>query len=138
VVGVVLFVAISVGLASFLSAEGVERDDLTALLNAQAKGDVAGMLHQLSGCRRRPACVATVRENASRLRAAGAPKILSVKSSTAYSLTSADGRTRLAWTVIGRRPVVQCVDVRRSGTALTGIGVALVSIGTPISSEGDC
>jgi hypothetical protein len=138
VAGVLLFVAISAALARFLSVENVERDDLAALIDAQAKGDVDGMLRELSGCRERPACVASVRANASRLRRPGAPKILSVKSSTAYSLAGARGDTRLAWTVIGRLPVVQCVEVHRTGTALTGIGIALVSLGAPISNEGDC
>lgn len=136
--GVLLFVAISGGLARFLSTEGVERDDLAALIDAQARGDVNGMVDKLSGCRSHPSCVASARANADRLRRPGAPKILSLKSSTAYSLTGASGTTRLAWTVIGKLPVVQCVDVRRTGNVLTGIEIALLSLSAPISSEGDC
>jgi hypothetical protein len=68
----------------------------------------------------------------------GAVKVLSLKSSTAYSLTGATGKTRLAWTVIGRLPVVQCVEVRRTGNPLVGIKVALLSLSAPISNEGDC
>jgi hypothetical protein len=79
-----------------------------------------------------------VRANAQRLRRAGEPKILSLKSPTAYSLTGATGATRLAWTVIGSRPVVQCVRVRRSGNALTGVKVELLSLSAPISNSGDC
>ena len=56
-----------------------------------------------------------------RLRRSGAVKILSLNSPTAYSLTSATGTTRLAWTVIGKLPVVQCVEVSRTGNFLTGI-----------------
>jgi hypothetical protein len=137
-VGVLLFVAISGGLARFLSTEGVERDDLAALIDAQARGDVNGMVDKLSGCRAHPSCVASARANADRLRRPGAPKILSLKSSTAYSLTGASGTTRLAWTVIGKLPVVQCVDVRRTGNVLTGIEITLLSLSAPISSEGDC
>jgi hypothetical protein len=96
------------------------------------------MLNELSGCRERPSCVATVRANASRLRRAGEPKILSLKSPTAYSLTGASGRTRLAWTVIGKRPVVQCVDVRRTGNALTGIEIELRGLSAPIANSADC
>lgn len=80
----------------------------------------------------------SARANASRLRRPGVPKILSLKSSTAYSLTGATGKTRLAWTVIGKLPVVQCIDVRRTGNALTGIKIALLSLSAPISGEGDC
>jgi hypothetical protein len=137
-VGAVLFVVISGLLAGFLSAEGVERSDEEALLKAQAAGDVNGMLDRLSGCRESASCVATTRANASRLRRPGAVKILSLKSATAYSLTGATGATRLAWTVIGRLPVVQCVRVRRTGNALGGIGVTLLSLSAPIPNEADC
>ena len=61
-----------------------------------------GMLERLGGCRASPSCVATARANASSLRRPGAVKILSLKSTTAYSLTGATGKTRLAWTVIGQ------------------------------------
>jgi hypothetical protein len=138
VVGVVLFIAISAGLARFFSVEGTERDEQATLLRAQARGDVNAMLNELSGCRQRPACVATVRANASRLRGVGEPKILSLKSPTAYSLTGASGETRLAWTVIGKLPVVQCVDVRRTGNPLTGIKIELRSLSPPIRSSADC
>jgi len=125
-------------LARFLSTENAERDDELALIQAQAKGDVSGMLTRLSGCRESPSCVATVRADASRLRRTGAVKILSLKASTAYSLTSSIGKTRLAWTVIGRLPVVQCVQVRRSGNILKGMTVTLLSVSAPIPNEADC
>lgn len=133
-----LFLAISVLLARFLSTENAERSAEEGLLRAQARGDVSGMLARLHGCRERAACVASVRANASRLRRPGAVKILSLKSATAYSLAGATGKTRLAWTVIGRRPVVQCVEVRRTGSFLSGITVTLRSISAPIAGEADC
>jgi len=138
VVGVVLFLAISGALARFLSVENVERDDVEALLQSQARGEPEAMLAKLSGCSASRSCVATVRANARTLRRGGEPKILSMKSPTAYSLTGATGRTRLAWTVIGAPPVVQCVDVRRSGNAVTGIEIELLALSAPISNGGDC
>jgi hypothetical protein len=135
---VLLFLALSAALARFLSAENVERDDELALLQAQAKGDVTGMLAQLSGCGESPSCVATARANASSLRRSGAVKILSLKSTTAYSLSGATGKTRLAWTVIGKLPVVQCVNVRRTGSLLEGITIRLLSLSAPIPNEQDC
>jgi hypothetical protein len=137
---VVVFLAASALLARFLSTENTERDADLALIQAEARGDVAGMLAQLSGCRSNPSCVALVRANAanSRLRRAGAVKILSLKSATAYSLTGASGRTRLAWTVIGKLPVVQCVDVRRTGNFFKGITINLMSLSAPIPNEADC
>ena len=136
--GALVFLAVSALLARFLSTENAERDKEATLLQAQARGDVAAMLAELDGCRERPSCVATVRANAMRLRRPGAVKILSLKSSTAYALTGASGKTRLAWTVIGRLPVVQCVDVHRSGNPVSGIMVSLRSLSAPIANEADC
>jgi hypothetical protein len=139
-VGVILVLSISVVLARFLSVENTERDADLALIQAQARGDVSAMLGQLSGCRANPSCVAAVRADVSnpRLRRPGAVKILSLKSKTAYSLTGATGKTRLAWTVIGMLPVVQCVEVRRRGNFLKGITIALLSLSAPIPNEADC
>jgi hypothetical protein len=131
---------VSVVLARWLSVENTERDADLALIEAQARGDVNSMLDQLSGCRQSPVCVATVRANAAnpRLRRSGAVKILLLNSKTAYSLSGTTGKTRLAWTVIGTLPVVQCITVKRSGNALTGIHIHLVALSAPISNEGVC
>jgi hypothetical protein len=136
----VLFVLISGLLARFLSVENSERDADLALIQAQARGDAQGMIRRLAGCRRSPACLRSVAANIAnpRLRRAGAVKILQLTSSTAYSLTGASGRTRLAWTVIGQLPVVQCIGVRRSGNPITGIKVTLTSLSAPIPNEADC
>ncbi len=138
--GVLLFLAISGLLARFLTVENLERNDDLMLVQAEVKGNVDGMLDQLSGCRTNPSCVAGVKANASnsRLRRAGAVKILQLESPTAYSLFGATGKTRLAWTVIGTPPVVQCVDVRRTGNFLAGIHVQLIGLSAPINNEGTC
>ena len=106
-------------LARFLSVENVERDADLALMQARGAGATcAGMLRQAhAAAARGPRAWPPCRANASnpRLRRAGAVKILSLNSKTAYSLTGATGKTRLAWTVIGKLPVVQCIDVHRSG-----------------------
>jgi hypothetical protein len=138
VLGVLLFLAVSGALARFLSVENSERDDIVALLAAQAAGDTRGMLAQLDGCATSAACAAGARANAAKLRRPGSVKILTLKSATAYSLTGASGTTRVAWTVIGRLPVVQCVLVKRTGNALTGVSVALLSVSAPIPGEADC
>jgi len=139
-VGVVLFLAISGLLARFLSVENAERDDDLALIEAQAKGSANGMLDLLHGCRLLPSCVAAVEANVHnpRLRRPGSVKILQLESNTAYSFTGTTGKTRLAWTVIGTLPVVQCIEVRRSGNFLKGIKVTLLSVSAPIPNEGDC
>ncbi len=138
--GAVLVVLLGVALARFLSVENTERDAALALIEAEARGDVAGMMRGLAGCRKSAACVASVRANASnpRLRRSGAVKILSLESPTAYSLAGASGRTRLAWTVIGKLPVVQCIGVRRGGNFLGGVSVTLLTLSAPIPNEGGC
>jgi hypothetical protein len=136
----ILVLVLGVMLARFLSVENAERDADLALVQAQARGDVAAMLNEISGCRATPSCVAAVKANVAnpRLRRAGAVKILSLTSPTAYSLTGATGKTRLAWTVLGTLPVVQCVDVRRTGNFLTGIHLHLIGMSPPIDNEGTC
>jgi hypothetical protein len=137
---VVLVLIVSVLLARFLSAENAERQDDLALLQAEVRGDLAGMLDELRGCRKSPSCVAAVKADASdpRLRRSGAVKILQLESNTAYSLSGATGKTRLAWTVLGKLPVVQCVEVRRTGNFLSGIHVQLTGLSAPIDNEGIC
>jgi hypothetical protein len=137
-VGIVVLLAISILLARYLLSENAERNDILAVLQAQARGDATRELALLDGCRAHPACVGTVRASAARLKRPGAVKLLSIKSPTAGSLTAATGTTRVAWTTIGRLPVVQCVVVRRSGNALQGLHVTLLSLSAPIAGEADC
>ncbi len=138
--GVIVFLALSALLARFLTSDNLEREEDVALIEAEARGDAAGMIAKLSGCRENPSCVALQRKNASnpRMRRAGEVKVLSLTSATANSPTGATGKTRLAWTVLGQLPVVQCIEVKRSGNALTGVHVALLSLSAPINNEADC
>jgi hypothetical protein len=139
-VAVIVVLLVGALLARWLSAENAERSDDLALVQAEAKGNLAGMLAQLSGCRASPSCLTSAKANARdpRVHRAGAVKILQLESPTANSLSGATGKTRLAWTVIGTLPVVQCVDVRRTGSFLSGIHVQLIGISPPISGEGTC
>jgi hypothetical protein len=138
--GIILVLLVSVLLARFLSVENAERSDELALLQAEVRGDLAGMLTQLEGCRTNPSCLATAKADATNphLHRSGAVKILQLESPTAYSLSSATGKTRLAWVLIGSLPVVQCVEVHRSGSFLLGIHIHLLSITPPIPGEGKC
>ena len=136
-IGVVVFLAISFELARYLSTENRERDDVYALLRDQARGDANAMLARLSACDAR--CQATVRVNAQRLARGGTVKILAYNSSTSYALGGATGPTRVAWTIIDRQlPVVQCVQVQRTGNVLTGRGITLLRLSAPIDRTGAC
>ena len=136
-VGIVLFLGVSRVLARYLSTENRERDAVYALLRDQARGDVRGMLSRLDGCDAR--CRATAAANARRLKRPGTVKILAYSSSTAYALGAETGPTRVAWTIVNRQlPVVQCVEVQRTGSVLTGRAINLRRLSAPIDSQGSC
>lgn len=139
-ISLVFVIAVSVLLARFLQTENVERDADLAVIEAETRGDVQGMLAKLSGCAASPACVAQVRANARnpRLLRHGHVKILQLESGTAYALSAKTGESRVAWTVIGQLPVVQCVRVHRSGNPISGIKVTLLALSAPIPNEADC
>jgi hypothetical protein len=135
---VLLFLVISGLLARFLSVESEEREDLVSVLQAEANGNAQAMLNKLSACRASPKCTASVQSDVVKLRRHGPVKILTLTSPTSYALTGATGTTRVAWTVIPHLPVVQCVGVKRTGNALTGITLKLQTIGAQIPGEADC
>jgi hypothetical protein len=136
-VGAIVFLAISFLLARYLSTENRERDAVYALLRDQARGDAGAMLERLDGCDAR--CRANVEANARRLKRAGEVKILAYSSSTSYALGHAEGPTRVAWTIVNRQlPVVQCVQVERTGNVLAGTTINLRRLSVPIDRQGTC
>ncbi|HEX3391431.1 MAG TPA: hypothetical protein VHS55_02600 [Solirubrobacteraceae bacterium] len=137
-IALVLFLVFSVLLARYLSAENVERADIFAVLKAEAAGNADGVISHLSGCRKHAGCVAQAEQNAAKLRRSGSVKILTLSSGTAYAVTSDSGTTRVAWTVLGRLPTVQCVSVSRKGNFLSGLSVTLTGLSAPIPNEADC
>jgi hypothetical protein len=125
-------------LARWLSTESDERDKVHRLLEAEARGDARAMLAQLHGCTT-PACRATVARYARTLKRPGAVKIVNYESGTSYALGAATGDTRVAWTSLEQGlVVVQCVTVRRGGSALAGRSVTLLRISAPIDRQGSC
>jgi hypothetical protein len=135
--GAIVFVAISFLLARYLSTENRERDAVYGLLRDQARGDARAMLERLDGCDAR--CRANVEANARRLKRAGEVKILAYSSSTSYALGHAEGPTRVAWTIVNRQlPVVQCVQVERTGNVLAGATINLRRLSVPIDRQGTC
>jgi hypothetical protein len=136
-VGVVVFLGVSLLLARYLSTENTERDAVYALLRDQARGDAQAMLTRLDACDAR--CRADVRADARRLARPGEVKILAYQSSTSYALGGAEGPTRVAWTIVNRQlPVVQCVQVQRTGNVLAGRAINLRRLSVPIDRQGSC
>jgi hypothetical protein len=135
--GVVVFLLISAVLTRWLALENDERNAVVAVLVAEARGDAAAMLAQLHDCT--STCRRDVAFDARKLKRPGRVQILAYHSGTAYVLTTARGLTRVAWkSSLGIYPVVQCVAVRRSGNAITGLSVTILSISRPIPDTADC
>ena len=134
--GVLVFLALSLELARWLTLENVERTDIIDLITAEVHGDAPSMLGQLHGCER--TCREHVRTAARTLRRRGAVLILADSSATAYTLTGAVGFTRIAWKVSGGLPVVQCVTVSRTGNVISGLDVRLLRVSLPIPPTSDC
>lgn len=135
---ILVFVAISVILARWLSAENAERNKVTELLDAQARGDANAMLDQIDGCLHRPACVGAVRANTEKLRDAGKVDIVAYESDTSHALGAATGPTRVVWKTPNRLPTVQCVEIRRTGSIITGPSVTVTGVSEPIGRESPC
>jgi len=133
-----LFVAISVGLARVLNANGAEQSAIVTLLEAQARGDAEALIAQLDECARRPACIEQARDNAARLRSPGDVKLVRLDASTSFSLGGHDGVARVVWKTPSRTTVVQCVDVRRGGGVIGGLTVELRALSRPIGRQAAC
>jgi hypothetical protein len=132
------FVAVSLGLARVLTANGAERTAIVALLEAQARGDADAVVARIDRCARRPACVERARANAARLRSSGALELVRLDPSTSFSLGGTDGVARVVWRTPSRTTVVQCVDVRRGGDVVRGLAIELRALSRPIDRESSC
>ncbi|HEV7772160.1 MAG TPA: hypothetical protein VGO48_02590 [Conexibacter sp.] len=138
VLGLLVFVAISLGLARVLSANGAEQDAILSLLRAQARGDAPAMIGQIEGCAQRPSCVADARASAARLEASGKVVLVRLDASTSFSFGGHDGVARVVWKTPSRTTIVQCVDVHRGGDVLSGLTVDLRALSRPIGHQAAC
>jgi hypothetical protein len=135
-IAVVVFLGISFLVARWLLTDSVERGKVVDLLEAQLAGDGDAVVSQLDCPDAR--CEALARENALRLRTAGALELVRYDSPTSHALSGATGQARVVWQAPGRLPTVQCVLVRREGSALTGASVTLQRLSAPIGRESSC
>jgi hypothetical protein len=132
------FLAISAALARILSANGAERSAIERLLDAQARGDAAGVVARIDGCAASAGCRAEAQANAARLRSTGALQIVRLDPSTSFSLGGTEGVARVVWKTPSRLTVVQCVRVRRGGDVLHGLRIELRALSRPIPRESSC
>ncbi len=133
----VVFLAISAVLARVFSVDGAERAAIVSLVQAEGRGDQAGMLRQLFRCTS-PACRARVAEDAAKLKRPGHVGIALINPSAGFALTGSLGTARVAWYAQDPRPVVQCVKVRRTGNALIGFRIRLLELSLRMKTDGAC
>jgi len=137
-IAIVLFLAVSALLARVFSADGAERSAITSLIDAEAQGDQAAMIDRIDGCAQDSVCRARVAQAATALKHAGSVSIIQLQSSAGFSLTGTLGNARVAWSVGGSLPIVQCVRVRRAGNALSGLRIQLLAITARLPSDATC
>jgi hypothetical protein len=137
-VGVLLFLFVSAVLARVWSADGAETDAVTALVQAEARGDTTAVVDRLQGCRASIACRSQVAAYVAELRRAGGVSILQMQLSTGFTLSGHLGTARVAWKSPTSLPIVQCVRVRRAGNAFSGLHIELLALSPRITSDADC
>jgi hypothetical protein len=135
---VVLFLVISALLARVLSANSAEQSAITALVKAEARGDMNAIKNDIVSCRATPACQRRASDNAAALRHPGAVSIIQIQPSTSFSIAGTLGTARVAWNVGDSLPIVQCVRVRRTGNAISGLHVQLLEVSRRIKSDTAC
>jgi len=137
--GVVVFLAVSLQLARFLTAENAERAAVYALLTAQVRGDARAVTRRLDGCV--STCAQQIAATVSRVRRPGEVKILRLDSAASFTLGERTARSRVAWAAnatAGGRAVVQCVTVRRRWSLIAGASVSLLRLSAPLPPEKGC
>lgn len=136
--GLILFLVVSALLARAFSVDGAERAAITAVVQAEAAGDPAGIVDKLTGCARSVSCQERARAVASALHHPGSVSIIQIQSSAGFSLGGTLGTARVAWNVGGSLPIVQCVRVRHAGNVFSGFRVELLELSRRITTDAAC
>jgi hypothetical protein len=135
---IIVFVVISALLARVLSANSAEESAITSLVTDEARGDAGAVIGDIAACASRPACRARASDNATALKRSGTVSIIQIQPSTSFSIAGTLGTARVAWTAGGSLPIVQCVRVRRTGNAISGLRVQLLEVSRRIKSDTAC
>lgn len=135
---VVGFLVLSAALARIYSSVSAERSAITMLIDDEARGDQAGMLRLIYGCRSSPSCRARVADDATNLRRPTPVSVLELTVASSFPIVGSVGTARIAWQPAHGLPLTQCVRVRHGGNPLTGLTVELLELSTKIKTSGDC
>jgi hypothetical protein len=138
IVGVVVLFIVGGVLARVFSLGNAEQAAVTDLIIAEASGDRARMVSEIDGCAASPTCNTAVARYAVELKHAGEVKVGDYNPSAGFSLSSTTGVARIAWEAGSSKPIVQCVEVHRSGNVLAGQTIHLLILSAPINGGDDC
>jgi hypothetical protein len=135
---IVVFLIVSALLARVFSANSAEQAAITTLVNNEARGDTNAIIGDIARCRTSAACRARAAVLAKSLTRSGAVSIIQLQPSTNFSVAGTEGTARVAWSAGSSLPIVQCVRVRRSGNAISGLKVELLDVSRRIKSDTAC
>ena len=136
-IAVFVFLGISFLVARWLYTDTVERGKVEDVLTAQLAGDGDAVVRP-AGLPGRRAARRWRARTPRRLKRPGALEIVRYDAPTSHAIGSQTGQARVVWQAPGGLPTVQCVLVRRDGSALTGASVTLQRLSAPIGRESSC
>jgi hypothetical protein len=137
-VAIIVFLLISALLARVFSANSAEQSAITSLVKDEAHGDTNAVIGDIAGCEASQTCRTRASYNSSALKRPGAVSVIQIQPSTSFSIAGTLGTARVAWNVGGSLPIVQCVRVRRTGNAISGLKVELLEVSHRIKSDTAC
>ena len=82
--GAVLFLIVSALLARAFSVDSAERSAITAVVQAEARGDAAGAVARITGCAHSGSCRARVTADTRALMRSGAVSIIQIQTSAGF------------------------------------------------------
>ena len=135
---VVLFAAISVGVARELGASSAERNAAVAVVRDQVRGDARAVVRRIVGCRGDAACAARIRAQVARLRTSAPLRVVRYDGLGGLSLGGRSGVARIVWKAGARLPTVQCVRLRRVGDVASGYRIDVLDLSAPIARQASC
>ena len=138
VVGLVLFVVISVLVARAIGVGDAQDAAITALVRAEASGDTSQVVALIEGCDRDAACRARAATLTAALRRPGHVSIVDMTPSVNVALTGSTGVARVAWLAGSSLPRVQCIRIRNAGTVLSGFTIELLRVSAQQPSDASC
>jgi hypothetical protein len=138
VLGVVLFVIISVLVARAIGVGDAQTAAITDLVKAEAAGDTTRVIALIEGCQKDAACRARTAALTAALRHPGNVSVVDMTPSVNVAVTGSTGTARVAWLAGSSLPRVQCIRVRNAGSVFSGFEIELLRVSARQPSDASC